>query len=267
MKRYDPLMKDSKRWAREELLVAFNLYCKIPYGKFHSLNPDLMKYAARLGRTSSALAMKLGNIASLDPVIRRSGRKGLSSASKADKAMWEEMQADWEEFAVVSDMAIRSLEESKKRGELSKGEQEKSRSDYTANDNLRLTKTRQGQGLFKAALLSAYNYRCCVTGLSVRELLIASHIIPWSKDKTRRLDPSNGLLLSALQDKAFDRGLMTITEDMKVQVSQKIQAKGDEYFMSSVYRFNGSKVSVPGKFEPDPVCLAYHRKEIYERWT
>jgi len=93
-------------WTRQQLLVAFSLYCKMPFGKMHSRNPEIIKYAGLLGRTPSALAMKLTNIASLDPVITAIGRKGLKGASKADRNMWEEMQTDWESFVLQSEKAI-----------------------------------------------------------------------------------------------------------------------------------------------------------------
>ena len=70
------------------------------------------------------------------------------------------------------------------------------------------------------AVMSAYNGRCCITGLSLSGLLVASHIIPWSHDRDNRVNPRNGLLLSALHDKAFDTGLITIKDfDMTVRVS------------------------------------------------
>ena len=92
-------------WTHQQLLVAFNLYCQMPFGKMHSRNPEIIKYAELIGRTPSALAMKLTNIASLDPAITSTGRKGLQGASAADKIMWEEMQADWEQFAIKSQQA------------------------------------------------------------------------------------------------------------------------------------------------------------------
>ena len=94
-------------WTRQQLLVAFSLYCKMPFGKMHSRNPVIIEYAGLLGRTPSALAMKLTNIAILDPVITATGRKGLKGASKADRNMWEEMQTDWESFVLQSEKAIR----------------------------------------------------------------------------------------------------------------------------------------------------------------
>lgn len=76
-----------KNWTRQQLLVAFSLYCQMPFGKMHSRNPDIIKYAEYIGRTPSALAMKLTNIASLDPAITSTGRKGLKGASEADRKM------------------------------------------------------------------------------------------------------------------------------------------------------------------------------------
>ena len=83
-------------WTREELLVAFALYCRLPFGRLHSKNPEIVEVAAAIGRTPSALAMKLTNIASLDPAIISTGRSGLSGASANDREMWNEMQRDWE---------------------------------------------------------------------------------------------------------------------------------------------------------------------------
>src|SRR3990167_8254586 len=98
-------MPASAGWTRKQLLVAFNLYCQMPFGKMHSRNPEIIKYAELIGRTPSALAMKLTNIASLDPAITSTGRSGLERASATDKAMWEEMQEDWERFAVEAQQA------------------------------------------------------------------------------------------------------------------------------------------------------------------
>ena len=81
----------------------------MPFGKMHSLNPEIIHYAKLIGRTPSALAMKLTNIASLDPAITSTGRKGLEGASAADKAMWEEMQADWEPFVAEAQRTLDAL--------------------------------------------------------------------------------------------------------------------------------------------------------------
>ena len=63
-------------WTREQLLIAFALYCRLPFGKLHYRNPEIVRIAEAIGRTPSALAMKLSNIASLDPEITSTGPQG-----------------------------------------------------------------------------------------------------------------------------------------------------------------------------------------------
>jgi putative restriction endonuclease len=50
--------------------------------------------------------------------------------------------------------------------------------------------------------------------------LVASHIVPWSKNEKIRLNPSNGLCLNSIHDKAFDKGFITVTTDYKIKVSE-----------------------------------------------
>lgn len=73
---------------------------------------------------------------------------------------------------------------------------------------------RLGQGRFRRDLLSQFGNRCCATELDIPDLLIASHIYPWGlASDEERLDPYDGLLLSAGVDAAFDKGLITIDEE------------------------------------------------------
>ncbi len=262
-------MASSKAWTRRQLLVAFNLYCKIPFGKLHQRNPEIIKYAELLGRTASALAMKLTNIASLDPAITATGRKGLKGASKADRQMWTEMQDGWEQFVAQSEDAINEvlskisienniiLDEKRPFKELQ---------DYTGENKIVTSKIRVGQNFFRRAVLSAYDNKCCITGLSVSQLLVASHIVPWSVDRENRLNPRNGLSLSMLHDKAFDSGLITIDSDMKVCVStRKSIPKNDKFFISALQNYHGKPIFQPEKFQPHEDFLAYHRKNIFEK--
>jgi predicted restriction endonuclease len=124
--------------------------------------------------------------------------------------------------------------------------------------------TRVGQGFFRRAVLSAYDYRCCITGLSAPKLLLASHIVPWSVDASNRLNPKNGLCLSALHDKAFDAGIITIGEDMTVSVSRRLAVDGDLFFESAISAYHGKSLALPEKFRPDPAFLMYHRQHVFQ---
>ena len=248
-------------WARDELLVAFALYCRIPFAATSSRNPEIVRYAAAIGRTPAAVSMKMGNIASLDDVIRESGRSGLRNASRADRDMWVEMNADWDAFAVESESALRAA--------MGAGEPSEN-SDYEdlsvfpeGRDRISIAKARVGHDFFRAAVLSAYDGRCCVTGLSVPVLLEASHIVPWRLDAAQRTNPRNGLLRSALHHRAFDGGLITLGDDLTVRVSEGVADVDDRFFADAVVRYAGRRIRLPEKFAPDEGFLAYHRENVF----
>ena len=248
-------------WTREQLLVAFALYCRLPFGLLHHKNPEIVRYAEAIGRSPSVLAMKLVNIASLDGAITSTGRTGLRNASATDRAMWKDMHDDWERFAVESNRAItavRAGDEESPDGPLEDGD-----GVLVGQDRVVVGTSRVGQSFFRAAILSAYNERCCITGLSVPSLLVASHIIPWSHDRANRVNPRNGLLLSALHDRAFDSGLITVDENMTVRVSAKHAGSDDPYFSESIESYDGRRISLPEKFSPDQEFLSYHAKYIF----
>ena len=106
-------------------------------------------------------------------------------------------------------------------------------------------KTRIGQSFFRAAVLSSYNWTCCVTGLKEVRLLNASHIVPWANDSKNRVNPSNGLCLNALHDRAFDRGLMTISEDYCVVFASEIHDCIDEATKALLLKYNGKSRRLP----------------------
>src|SRR5882672_5111027 len=99
----------SVRWTREHSLIALNLYRKLLFGQFHHNNPVIMDVASRMGRSPSSLAMKLSNLASLDPVQRARGIKGLSGASKQDREMWNEFHSHLESLAPESEQLLHDL--------------------------------------------------------------------------------------------------------------------------------------------------------------
>lgn len=63
------------KWTREELLIALNLYHKLTFGQMHARHPAIMALAKKLGRGANSLAMKLSNLASLDPALQMRGSR------------------------------------------------------------------------------------------------------------------------------------------------------------------------------------------------
>ncbi len=255
-------MTMNNRWTREQLLVAFRLYCQIPFGKLHSKNPLIINYANKIGRTPSALAMKLSNIASLDPEITSTGRRGLVGASVADRVMWDEVHSDWERFVAVSEEIMHSLKTNTSDEVIPEDDLN---TDYGGVNRRVDSLARVGQRFFRQSVLSAYQGRCCITGLAIPQLLIASHIVPWKDDASNRLNPMNGLALSMLHDKAFDSGILTIREDFTLLVSNKYGGDLGTFFETSIRAYQGKKIMIPEKFKPQAEFLAYHRDCIFER--
>ena len=128
-------------------------------------------------------------------------------------------------------------------------------------DVLRNVKTRANQHVFRRMIRIIYNHACCVTELNIPELNRASHIIPWSKNPEMRLDPRNGLYLSATYDAAFDRHLISLDDDYRIILSKSIreystQSSVDEYFIKK----EGQMITLPDRYRPNIEYLAEHRK-------
>ena len=256
-------MATRANWTRSQLLVAFALYCRIPFARISSRNPDIIRAAVAIGRTPSALSMKMGNIASLDPAITSTGRTGLRAASANDRAMWKEMTSDWERFAVECEQALIAAEVMPES--FAEVEQVIPYDDLpVGEDRIVPATTRIGQRFFRAAVMSAYDERCCITGLAIPQLLIASHIIPWSHDATNRTNPQNGLLLSSLHDRAFDAGLLTINDNMTVRLSGESVGSAGAFFSAAISAYDGQPIRLPEKFAPHRDFLAYHREYVFQ---
>src|SRR5690349_9662225 len=93
-------------WTREELIVAFNLYCKIPFGRIHIRNPLVIELANAIGRTPSAVSWKLANFARLDPALQKRSISGASHGARAEVEIWNEFSNDWEGLTFESERLL-----------------------------------------------------------------------------------------------------------------------------------------------------------------
>ncbi len=246
-------------WTKEELILAVNLYCKLPFGKMHKGNADIIALSQIIERSPSAVARKLGNFASFDPSLKARGIKGLPNTSKLDGEVWNEFYNNWDASLLASEDLLAQKKHTTIEAlnninldDLPKEGKEKQR----------LVKTRVNQSVFRSVVLATYNSACCITGINNPELLIASHIVPWSKDQTNRLNPMNGLCLNALHDKAFDSGLITIdADDYTIKISSKLKSKKptesiEQYFL----KLEGKSIQLPDKFLPAKELLKQHNE-------
>lgn len=247
------------RWTEDELRLALALYCQLPFGKMHSRNKDINGLAEKLGRTPSSVAMKLVNFASLDQEIVNSGRSGLGNASAMDRQVWDKFQNNWD------------TEISRAADEL--GPITETVSQITAEEEIPVpidttrkaeVEVRKKQYVFRRMVLSSYVDICCISGVSEPRLLVASHIVPWKENIENRLNPKNGLCLSALHDKAYDRGLLTVLPDFTIAVSSEIiKLRNDKFIQETLVSCHGKKIKLPEKFRPDPLLLAWHNQYVF----
>ena len=200
-----------QNWSRDETLAAFNLYCRTPFGRLHARNPDIIRLADALGRTPTAVAMKCCNLASLDPAQQAREISGLRNASRLDEEIWNEFNQDAEGIGYQSEVAFAGLTRTKPR-ESDAVEWE----DIQGLDKHVVTKVRVNQHLFRSIILTGYRFECAVCRLPIPSLLVAAHIVPWSADKSQRMNPRNGICLCSLHDKAFDAGILIIEPDFRI---------------------------------------------------
>ena len=139
-----------KNWTRDELIVAFNLYCRIPFGRIHNRNPEIVALAKALGRTPSALSWKLANFARLDPALKKRAVAGATHGGKLEQDVWEEFHGNWEALAYSSEKLRAKL--------LPASSQPIETQNFPDGKEREITaKARINQGFFRAAVLAAYD--------------------------------------------------------------------------------------------------------------
>ncbi|QXV65875.1 HNH endonuclease [Mucilaginibacter sp. 21P] len=248
-------------WTREQLILAINLYSKIRFGQMHASNKDVQELAAIMGRTPSAVARKLGNFASFDPTLQARGIKGLENTSKLDKQIWREYMDNWDEQFIESEKLLAQKKHTSLES-LNPLDLDEPK-DMFGREATRKVLMRLDQTAFRRMVLSNFDDCCCITGINQPELLIASHILPWSKDAGNRLNPRNGLALNALHDKAFERGLVTITTDLKIKISPLLlKDKSIPGIQSNFEAYDGRDLIEPKKFFPDVEFLKVHNERF-----
>lgn len=250
------------RWTRPQLKLAFYFYCQTPFGQFHARNRKVQALAVLIGRTPDAVAMKLGNFASLDPAM---GGRGLGNGSQLDREIWAEFHDAWEALEAECEHLKATLLESNPAVPDPMPVSFDLPADFTGETRRVMTEQRRKQGFFRRSVLSIYHARCCISGLSDERLLVASHIVAWSEDKANRLNPHNGLCLSALHDRAFDTHLLTIGPDLRVVVSERLLGLDDALAATAFAQVHGKPIALPERFHPDPAFLAHHRERFLRK--
>lgn len=255
-------MGSKKLWTREELILVFNLYLKIPFGKFHQKTKEVVELANLMeNRNENAVSMRLSNFASVDPYHQKRGVKGLTGGIKQVQPIWDEFHNRKEDLIFESERILAKLQKTtieKKYAKVLEGTQK-----LEGKTKLREVKTRINQNVFREIVLANFDNKCAITGFDNPDFLVASHILPWSKDKENRLNPQNGLLLNSLHDKAFENGYLAVTKKYQILICSEFKKSKDKFVQNYFNAYHEKELNKPERFLPYIRFLEKHMDEKF----
>ncbi len=159
-----------------------------------------------------------------------------------------------------SDAAAEALESDPK--EVAAFREKMEHKNYAVADSMATVKTRgSAQKVFAEAVKANYAYRCAITGIGTKDFLVASHIVPWSEDQSIRIDPSNGICLSLLVDRAFEKGQLLIEDDLTIRINWD-KVGDDDALRRQLESYEGQRLSVPEREAPQPKYLQRRRSLV-----
>jgi putative restriction endonuclease len=253
-----------EKWTREEMILAFNLYLKLPFGKMHRGTPEIIELANLMGRSVNSVTLRLVNYASCDPYHQQRGVKGMVGGQKQCQPIWDEFANNRDALLFESERIL--AEKENQTIETKFTELLFDIANLKGETKVREVKTRVNQNVFRQIVLANYNKQCAITGIDIPDLLFASHIIPWATNEQERLNPENGICLSALYDKAFDKGLIGINANYEVILSANLNKnRTKDYFVKYFAPIEKVKLQMPQKYLPKREFLEWHRDMVFEK--
>lgn len=251
-------------WERDEMILVLSLYFQLKFGQLNHTNQQVRKMAKLIQRTDNSVAYRLTNYASCDPYIIASGRHGNDGGKKICQPIWNEFANDKEKLYRVASQ-IRAKLENKNIEEQLPVDILNEIKDYKGETRDAVVKVRINQDVFRKMILNNYDTKCAITGINDKRLLVASHIVPWAHREDTRLDPENGICLSALYDKAFDKGLITIRpKDYTVMLSPILKNELTENVYNDHFKIIENKpIMLPEEHVPNKEFLQYHTEKVF----
>lgn len=243
-------------WTRKELIVVFNLYLKLPFGKLDKRTKEVQELARVIGRTDNAVAMRLNNFAHVDPYHQQRGIVGLANGKNQVEPIWNEFVNNQEDLVFESERILADYKN--ETIEVAYPEIEFDLKDLKGEVKIRAVKVRVNQSVFRQMILKTYQGRCAISGIDLPELLVAGHIVPWAVNEHERLNPENGLCLSNLYDRAYEKGLICIDTEYKLLLSKNLK----DHCLKSYYKeifgaFEGKRINLPKQYVPRKEFIEY----------
>jgi len=241
-------------------------------GKASETNKFYFFGAAKMGKVEGTTRVtgKLVKCYPFNEFIHQSEIGNFKWTFKDKKESWEHFfnqygmnkinKIDFEELLKISESNVEFDKEPDAEAEATKDIQS---GNYEVDDKEGKTKIRAKQQAFSNKVKTNYNNQCAICSIKTKEFLIGSHIIPWSKRKDIRIKPSNGICLCSLHDKAFDKGFISLTNDLKIIITEiKLD---DLQLVNELKKINGKKIFKPKIHAPEKEFLEYHREAIFRK--
>ena len=246
----------SESWSRNQTLAVFNLYLKLSSGKLEPDNHEVRELALMIGKYENSVAMRLNNFAYTDPYNKQNNIVGLSTGADDVKFIWNEFFNNQEDIVFESEQAVANFRQ--KTVEENYPEILFDTYNLKGEEKERLIKTRTNQGVFRKMILRTYKNQCAISGINLPELLVAGHIVPWAENEQDRLNPENGLCLSNLYDRAYEKGLICIDTDYKVLISKRLKEEvSKDFFQRFFGHFEYQSIQIPKTYQPKKEFLEY----------
>ena len=149
-------MGKGKPWTREDVIIAYALYCVIPFSKVNNSNQTIKDAAAIMERSPASLKMRICNLAALDPDFLATGRAGLASVANLDREVYAEFSSDWQRLSSTAEellgLPIFDIAEP-----IYNGPDKRRRKTYAEISD------KQARRFFRKSVIAAYEGRCCIS--------------------------------------------------------------------------------------------------------
>lgn len=248
-------------WTRDEMILTVALYFQLPFGRLNHTTPEVGELAKLMNRTENAVALRLVNFAACDPYIINSGRTGMPGGLSVCMLYWNVFVGDKEKLfleaqRIKANLLNQSIEETL---HITSKELE-------GKEKETIIKQRVNHSAFRSMILYNYEELCAITEISIPDLLVASHIVPWTVNEKERLNPENGICLSTLYYKAFDQGFISIDKNNKIILADKLrQYETDEFYAAHFASIKNQPIRLPEEHLPNPVFIEWHRDCVFNK--
>lgn len=236
----DSTHQTERPWTRNETILVLALYYQVPESLWHPDNPVILSLARKIARPGQDIVRKLQALRA----VEKGDEQARKQETTLDATVWHEFASAHWQLAQDADQLL-----------------------HAGTNRTAEVTVRVGQAFFRNAVLCNYHARCCMTGIAVPTLLVASHIKPWtqSDDATEKANPQNGLCLNALHDKAFDQGLITVDDQYRIVISNQLKQypQLDETTKNWLCKDEGKEIYLPERGKPGRIFLEYHRDAIF----